>query len=364
VQLDFIESLDSLGYCISFSQPFQQLARADLVPARVVSHVGSRLVVAGASSARAELSGRLRHQLSPVEQPTVGDWVALAPGAPDGVAIIHHVLPRRTLLVRRAAGKRVEPQAVAANVDVFLVVTSANGDANARRIERYLAAIADSGAEAAVVVNKIDLCAPGELTQLTADLTPSLRGHPVIGVSAATGDGLGGVADIVQPGRTIALVGMSGVGKSSLANRLLDQSHQRVLPIDDNDRGRHATTRRDLLVLPGGGLLIDTPGMRTFGMIEDDGGLAAGFDEVLDAAAACRFRDCRHAGEPGCAVTAAIDDGSLAEDRVRAYHKLEREVAAAELRTNPVTRLREKQRIRARTMALRARGKVDPKLGR
>jgi putative ribosome biogenesis GTPase RsgA len=238
VQLDFIESLDSLGYCVSFSQPFQQLARPDLAPARVVSHVGSRLIVAGAPSARAELSGRLRHQLSPVDQPTVGDWVALAPGPPDGIAIIHHVLPRRTLLVRRAAGKRVEPQAVAANVDVFLVVTSANGDANARRIERYLAAI------------------------------------------------------------------------------------------------------------------------------EDGGGLAGGFDEVLDAAAACRFRDCRHAGEPGCAVTAAIDDGSLAEDRVRAYHKLEREVAAAELRTNPVTRLREKQRIRARTMALRARGKVDPKLGR
>jgi ribosome biogenesis GTPase len=357
--------LDSLGYCASFFESFQQLERPDLVPARVVSHAGAHMLVAGANAARAELSGRLRHELLPVDRPTVGDWVAVAPGrSADDLAIVHHVLPRRTVLVRRAAGKRVEPQAVAANVDVFLVVTSANLDANARRLERYLAAIVDSGADAAVVINKVDLCAPDELGALARSLAPSVRDLPIIWVSATTGNGLDGLAPLFEPGRTLALIGMSGVGKSSLVNQLLGEPRLGVLPVDDNDRGRHATTRRELLVLPGGGILIDTPGMRSFGMIEYGEGVAAGFDDVLDIAATCRFRDCRHTGEPGCAIIAAIDDGTLDADRVAAYDKLDREAAAAELRNNPVARARERQRMRATNMALRARAKVDPKLGR
>lgn len=357
--------LDSLGYSLSFSSGFEQLARADLAPARVISHVGAHLLVAGAPATRAELSGRLRHTLAAAERPTVGDWVAIAPGgSPDDVAIVHHVLPRRSVLVRRAAGKVGEPQAVAANVDVFLVVTSANRDANARRIERYLTAIADSGAGAAVVINKVDLCEPDDVAALVDELAPSLAGAPVLCVSAASGDGLGELRAMFRPGRTLALVGMSGVGKSSLVNRLLDDARQEVLPTDENDRGRHATTRRELMVLPGGGALIDTPGMRIFGLLEDDGGLAAGFDDVLDAAAACRFRDCRHGGEPGCAVAEAIDDGSLDESRVAAYHKLEREVAHAERRNNPAAAARAKQLWRVRNMALRARTKANPKLAR
>jgi ribosome biogenesis GTPase len=323
------------------------------------------MLVAGAQVSRAELSGRLRHELLPVDRPTVGDWVAVALGrSADDIAIVHHVLPRRTVLVRRAAGKRVEPQAVAANVDVFLVVTSANLDANARRLERYLAAIVDSGADAVVVINKVDLCDPDELTAIARGLAPSVRNLPIVWVSATTGNGLDRLAPLLQPGRTLALIGMSGVGKSSLVNQLLGEPRQGVLPVDDNDRGRHATTRRELLVLPGGGILIDTPGMRSFGMIEYGEGVAAGFDDVLDVAAACRFRDCHHTGEPGCAITAAIDDGTLDPDRVEAYEKLAREAAAAELRTNPLARMRERMRLRSRNMALRARAKADPKLGR
>jgi ribosome biogenesis GTPase / thiamine phosphate phosphatase len=355
--------LASLGYGPSFSDAFDALSRPDLVPARVTAHLGSQLAIAGPlTTNRAELSGRLLHELADSDRPTVGDWIAVAPGG--DVAIVHAVLPRRTALIRRAAGTRGELQAIAANVDTFFVVTSANRDANARRLERYLAAIADSGAAAAIVINKIDLCVPGTLTAVIDELRPSARGVPIVGASAATGSGLEAVAALIEPGQTIALVGMSGVGKSSLVNRLLDEDRQSVLPIDVNARGRHATTRRELMTLPGGGILIDTPGMRSFGLTDDEGGLAAGFTDVHDAAARCRFRDCRHAGEPGCAVEAAIDDGDLDPARVDAFHKLEREVEAAERRRDPALAARTKQRWKAVNMAQRARYKHDPKSGR
>jgi ribosome biogenesis GTPase len=358
--------LDSLGYG-PFSDSFRSISigRPDLVPARVISDFGTQLLVAGAPAERAELSGRLRHELAPAERPTVGDWVALAPGAREGeLAIIHHVLPRRTVLIRRAAGTRGEPQPVAANVDTFLVVTSANRDANPRRLERYLAAIADGGAAAVIVINKVDLCAPEDVAEVTARLAGSTQAVPILAVSARTGDGVDAVTGLVRPGETVALVGMSGVGKSSLVNRLLGEARQSVLPIDEHDRGRHATTRRELMLLPGGGVLIDTPGMRSFGLVEDEGGVAAGFTDVLDAAVACRFRDCRHAGEPGCAVADAIDDGTLDPTRVAAFHKLEREAAAAARRQDPALAARAKQRWKTTSKALRARSKVDPKFGR
>lgn len=357
--------LADLGYGPFFSDSFQSLARPDLVPARVTSHRGAHVLVAGAAAHRAEPSGRLRQALAPGERPTVGDWVAIAPGArPDDLAIIHHVLPRRTALIRRAAGTRGEPQAIAANVDTFLVVTSANRDASARRLERYLAAIADSRAAAVTVINKVDLCAADELAEVTARLAVAARGLPVLAVSAATGAGLAALTGLLQPGHTIALVGMSGVGKSSLVNRLLGEERQVVAAIDGDDRGRHATTRRELMALPGGGVLIDTPGMRELGLAEDAGGVAASFGDVLAAAGACRFRDCRHAGEPGCAVAAAMTEGALDPDRLAAFRKLEREAAAAELRASPARRARAKQRWKAAHQALRARAKLDPKLRR
>lgn len=365
----FDSTLSSLGYDSDFSDALSTLSatldRPGLVPARVVSNLGAQIMIAGARATHAELSGLLRHELAPVERPTVGDWVAIADGASaHDRAIIHGALPRRTVLVRRAAGNRGEPQAIAANVDTFAVVTSANRDANARRIERYLAAIADSGAAAVIVLNKADLCAPGELDALRAELASAALTVPIVTTSAATGDGVASLLAWVGPGRTLALIGMSGVGKSSLVNRLLGGAHQSVLPIDENDRGRHATTRRELLPLPNGAVLVDTPGMRSFGLVEDDGGIARGFADVTEVAAACRFRDCRHGGEPGCAVAAAVDDGDLDPDRVAAFHKLDREAAAAELRRDPAAAARAKQRSKVINLALRARGKIDPKFRR
>lgn len=355
----------SLGYDTFFADHFTALATAHpappLVPARVVTHLGTRLQLAGGVSGLGELTGRLRHELAAADRPTVGDWVA---ATVDDHPTIHHVLPRRTCLVRRAAGRRGEAQAIAANVDTFLVITSANRDANPRRLERYLAAVWDSGATPIVIINKIDLCRDDTLDGVVAAIAAVAPGVAIRAVSAASGDGLDDLAALVGPGRTVALIGSSGVGKSSLLNRLCGEDRQAVLPIDEHDRGRHATTRRELVALPGGGLVIDTPGMRSFGLVDDDGGVAASFTDVAELAAGCRFADCRHVGEPGCAVVAAIDDGSLDGARVASLHKLEREVAAAERRRDPAQAARAKQRWKQVHVAMRARAKVDPKLRR
>jgi ribosome biogenesis GTPase / thiamine phosphate phosphatase len=345
------------GYGPFFSDSFRLLARPDLIPARIVGVDRASFQLAGSRAERAELSGRLRHELAPHERPTVGDWVAVTDDAQR--AIIQAVLPRRTALYRRAAGLTGDAQAIAANVDVVLIVTSANRDANPRRVERYLAVVRDSGAAPVVVVNKIDL--GGDVSGMVAELEAVCAGAPLVAVSAATGDGVEALRAMVGVDCTVGLIGMSGVGKSSLVNRLLGREIQAVAGIDDDDRGRHTTTRRELLELPGGGLLIDTPGMRELGLVDDGGGVEASFDDVSALAAACRFADCSHGREPGCAVQAAIDGGDLDPDRLASYRKLLRELAAAERRGNPLAQARERQRWKVIHAARRARGKVEPK---
>ncbi len=389
------EALARLGYHPGLAAALAALDRPDLVPARVVAHFGERVQLAGATARHATVSGRLTHHANQARSealPTVGDWVAIADGAsPDHLAVIHHVLPRRSAMIRRAAGRRGEGQAVAANVDTFLIVTSANRDANPRRLERYLAAVWDSGARPLVVVNKADLCEPERLAELIGELETCAPHVGVHAVSAHTGEGFAellaaalGAAPGYSP--TLAFVGMSGVGKSSLVNRLLagaigaietadverpltgqpaqrEAAAQHTLPIDDNDRGRHATTRRDLFVLAGA-VVIDTPGMRSLGLVEDEGGLAAGFAEISERAAACRFGDCGHTDEPGCAVREALARGELDPERLASMHKLEREVRSAEVRRDPAQAANAKRRMKSIHVAQRARAKVDPKLRR
>jgi ribosome biogenesis GTPase len=359
--LGSFDSLESLGFGPFFAAQEALLDRPDLVPARVAGQSPGCYRLLGCRARLGELSGRLRHELSGLARPAVGDWVAIADTADR--AVVHRMFDRRTAMVRRAAGRTGAAQIVAANVDAFLIVTSANRDLNPRRLERYLSAVWDSGAEPIIVLNKIDLAATAELEAMTAAIDAIALGVPRIAVSAATGSGLDALRAPLGRGRTVALVGSSGVGKSSLIHRMLGRELPDA-PVDDNDRGRHTTTRRQLVAIPDGGILIDTPGMRELGLVADDGGLGASFADIAALARSCRFRDCAHQSEPGCAVEAAASSGALEPARLASYRRLLRELAANERRQDPEAAARHRQRWKAVRTSLRQRSRVDPKLRR
>jgi ribosome biogenesis GTPase len=319
---------------------------------------GHYRLATGEAEWSARLAGRLRHAAATrADLPVVGDWV-LAASTAGGSATIHRVLTRRTRFSRGAAGRSTEEQVVAANVDTVLVVTSFNRDFNPRRIERYLALSWESGATPIVVLNKADLCEDHE--RWLTEVEPVAQGVPTILTSAVRGDGVDDLRRVVRTGGTTALLGSSGVGKSSLVN-LLTGGTQGVLPIRaGDDRGRHSTTARQLFSLPGGGVLIDTPGMRELQMWEADEGLDHAFADVQALAEACRFRDCSHQSEPGCAVTAAVEDGALAAERLDSYHRLQREDAYLRSRNDPAARAEQTRQVRRLMKAVR----LHYKLGR
>jgi len=300
--------------------------------ARVAADLGEELLLfTEHGSHRARVRGRLYHDARDRRDlPAVGDWVWYT-HAENQTPIVVGIFDRTTCVVREAAGKRAEVQVVAVNVDLVLVVTSPNLDFNPRRLERYLSVIHTSGAAAAVVMTKSDLCddrAPYE--QALAGIGDRT---PVFWASAMTDDGTDALLELLGPDQTIALVGSSGVGKSTLANRLLGASRQVTREVRErDDRGRHTTTHRELFVLPGHrGLLLDTPGMRELGAWFDadaDAGVADAFEDITELAAACRFRDCTHAEEPSCAVQAALVRGELSAERLASYRKLLTEEAA------------------------------------
>jgi ribosome biogenesis GTPase / thiamine phosphate phosphatase len=339
------QELTALGWSPSRAEEFIPHAAAGCVPARVAAqHRGGYVVYAESGERPAEVAGQLRHAaLGPADLPAVGDWVAVrdAPGADAGTILA--VLPRRTVFSRKAAGEAVE-QVVAANVDVVFLVSALGPDLNVRRLERYLAAGWDSGAEPVVVLNKSDLA--DDLPGATAAVEAVAFGVPVHVVSAADGTGLDGLARHLEGNRTGALLGSSGVGKSSLVNRLVGSERQDVAGLRDDGRGRHTTTYRELIPLPGGGLVLDTPGMRELGLWEAGDGVDQTFADVAELAARCRFADCAHGGEPGCAVLAAVEDGRLPAERLESYRKLLREVRHLELKADPRARAEERKRRR------------------
>ncbi len=351
-------SLDHLGFRPFFSRQFDSLHRPDLVPARIAADGQSAWHLAGCRAPVGELSGRLRRDLVGTARPAVGDWVAVADD--DERAIIHHLLDRRTAMVRRGAGPSAMPQTIAANVDRFCIVTSANRDLNVRRIERYLAVVWESGSTPVIVLNKVDLA--GDVAPMLAQLEAAALGVPIVPVSAYTGEGLNELREQIGAGTTVAFVGSSGVGKSSLINRLLGREAQVINAIrDDDSRGRHTTTRRELIVLLGGGVLIDTPGMRELGLIEDSGGVDATFADIAEAAAACRFADCQHQTEPGCAVREAIASGVIGAERWESYRKLQREIAAYETRRDPTLAAEERRRWKVIHKSMRTHARVTGK---
>jgi len=300
-----------------------------------VAHRGAVEVIDADGQFWAEPTGKMFHQAGDARAlPIVGDWVVVEDAArarADGSrAALRAILPRRTCLVRKAAGEADRPQPLVANVDVAFVLASANLDLNPRRVERYLAAIRTGGAQPVIVVSKIDL-AP-DLAAAVATLTAVADGAPVLTLSATRGDGIDALAAWCQPGRTVAFLGSSGVGKTTLVNRLSGAARTTAPVRAGDDRGVHTTTRRELLVTAAHGIIVDTPGMRELALFEDAADTA--FDDVAAIAAGCRFADCRHKAEPGCAVVAAVAAGQLAAARLAGFHKLADEQAARE-RRNP-----------------------------
>ncbi len=340
-------ALAALGWDARWAGRMEPYGGRGWEPARVVCEHRGAYVAAGASGELwAELSGRFRHEHpARAEWPAVGDWVMVSPRAGEDAATVRAVLPRRSRFSRTAAGDRTEEQVVAANVDVVFLVTSLDGDFNLRRIERYLTVAWDSGARPVVVLNKADVCA--EVEARVAEAEAAAPGVPVAVMSAATGRGVDALRALLPPGATGALLGSSGVGKSSLVNALLGRERQAVRSVRaDDSRGRHTTTNRELIPLPGGGLIMDTPGMRELQIWSDDDGLETAFADVEALAALCRFADCTHENEPGCAVRAALEDGSLDRGRFRSYTKLRREIQYQELRQDQSARQIEKTRWR------------------
>jgi ribosome biogenesis GTPase len=332
--------LSMLGWNERFTALFNSHASAGFEPGRILQQFNSIYTVGTeAGEVRAQLSGHLRFSAAPGELPVTGDWVALRLMQGDGAAQIQSVLPRATQFVRRAAGKAEREQVVAANLDYAFLLSGLDNDFSPRRIERYLVAAWESGATPVVILNKLDLCSD-PLDRIRA-VDAIAQGVAIHAVSALCGDGVDELRRYCLPGKTVALLGSSGVGKSTLINRLLGKDQQGTAPVRKDGRGRHTTTRRQLLFCASGGMVIDTPGMRELQLWENDEGLQLTFDEIETLARNCRFQDCRHLNEPGCAVHGAVEAGILDPDRLASLHKLQREM---EMRDAASAELAEKRR--------------------
>jgi ribosome biogenesis GTPase len=319
-------NLIELGWNEHFSRLFEPYRLEGLCPGRVVAQHRERSAVVGERGEfLAEVAGRFRHRTAdPAGYPTVGDWVAVET-LDSGRGVIHAVLERRSSFVRKSAGRPTDAQVAAANVDTVFLVTGLDGDFNLRRIERYLTAAWDSGASPVIVLNKCDL--RDDPAAAVAEVEAIAPGVPVIAVSAVDGSNVERLRACLAPGMTAALLGSSGAGKSTLINRLLGRDRLPTGPVRDSDsRGRHTTSRRELVALDGGALLIDTPGMREIQLWADEESLVRTFNDVEEIAARCRFTDCRHGNEPGCAVQEALADGTLDPGRFESYLKQRREL--------------------------------------
>ena len=353
--MDAPHPLAGLGWDPGWALAFAPFDGPERWAARVTaSHRDAWVVATQAGDRDAVVAGRLRHAaLGPADMPAVGDWVVVTAAADDpGPAVIRNVLPRRTVFKRGAEDGHVsDDQVLAANVDVAFVVAGLDGDFNLRRLERYLAVVYSGGATPVVVLNKTDVAV--DLDGLRTAAGSVAPGTEVIAISARTGDG---VADLaarhLAPGRTAVVLGSSGVGKSTLVNALLGREHLRTRAVrEDDSRGRHTTTHRELVRLPGGALLIDTPGIRSLGVAGAAEGLDPAFADIAEIAAGCRFTDCRHDREPGCGILAALADGRLTQARFESHRKLEKEAAHVARSGDRLLREAEQKRWKAISQA-------------
>jgi ribosome biogenesis GTPase len=326
--------LRELGFDAWFEAQAEEMGQEGCAFARVAAvDRGAYLLRNEKGEAPAELSGRLSYTVeSPADLPCVGDWVVAQYYDQDAAAIIHRVFPRRTFLRRKAAGGAAQAQMIAANVDTAFIVQSCHFDFNPSRLDRYLVMAADGGVEPVVVLTKTDLAAPGELEEMVGLVAATAHAR-VIALSNVTGEGFADLEQELCPGRTCCLLGSSGVGKSTLINRLTGREDLATRAVSGTGEGTHTTTRRQLVLLASGAMLVDTPGMRELGMSGTAEGVDAGFAEIAALAAECRYADCTHEREPGCAVLAAVERGDLAPERYANYRKLRKETAFYELST-------------------------------
>lgn len=350
--------LIDLGWSEFFDQAFQPFAAQGYLAGRIGAQFkGGYGIVTEDGDYLGDVSGRFRHQAQrPSDYPAVGDWVAFERPENQSRPIIHACLPRRTQFSRIAAGIATEQQILAANIDEVLVVESLVAQPNLRRIERFLSLAWDSGATPRVILTKMDLCpdVPAAI-QAAQSIAGGAEVHAVCGL---TGKGMRAVKKYLKPGRTAVVLGPSGVGKSTLINALNGEETQAVLPIRDGDhKGRHTTTHRELVLLPNGGLIIDTPGLRELQLWEGLEGVMGAFPDIHALSLACRFTNCHHQAEPGCAVQAAIQAGSLEKVRLESFEKLLKESRQFEGKQSARGRLDETRRAKALTRSLRGSSK-------
>jgi ribosome biogenesis GTPase / thiamine phosphate phosphatase len=345
-------NLERVGWKDDVARSFESHLADGLEPARVsAQHRGAWEVVTEDGERTVQITGRLRHDAAPGELPVVGDWIALREG------VIDVVLPRTSKFSRKTPWTEVSEQVLVANVDVaFLVMGLDERDFNVRRLERYLTTTWEGGAVPVIVLNKVDLAI--DLDAQVAETETVAFGVPIHAVSAHSGEGVDDLRVHLAGGRTVALLGSSGVGKSSIINRLLGTERFRTGDVRADGRGRHTTSHRELVQVPGGGVIVDTPGLRELQLWDADEGLEQAFADISELTTRCRFSDCAHETEPGCAVKEALADGSLAADRWESYLKLQRELAHLERKGDPKLRSEERKRWAAMSKAYRKRNEI------
>jgi ribosome biogenesis GTPase / thiamine phosphate phosphatase len=338
-------NLELLGWNSFFEACFAQYAEKGFLPGRIsTQHRDRYLIFTEAGEIKGQVSGKFRFGTSGLhDYPAIGDWVAFEQDNSQKSAVIHHVLERKSKFSRKVAGERTDEQILAANIDFAFLVMGLDGDYNPRRLERYLTVAHESSAQPVIILNKSDKCDNAE--ENFAEISKIASGIDVFLMSAKQGIGIEPVREILKTGVTGVLLGSSGVGKSTITNYLLGKDYAKILDVrEDDDRGRHATSHRELLLLPSGGIIIDTPGLREIQLWGGEEGIQDGFEDIIELGSQCRFRDCKHDTEPGCAVKQALENGTLDAGRYESFLKLKREISFHDQRNLIGSQRTEKER--------------------